>query len=81
MERSKSRVGPDLQIEMFIPVWVQGTLGDLGGLCLLAVDGSDGERIGKSCDGDTVSTCSLEVVRKVYDKLPWEKHTEDISLV
>lgn len=38
------------EIKMFVPVWVQGTLGDLCGLCLLAVDGSDGERVRKPED-------------------------------
>ena len=66
---------------MFIPVWVQGTLGDLGGLCLLTVDGSDGERVGEPCDDDAVSICSTEITGTVHDKLPREEHTEDISLV
>jgi hypothetical protein len=36
------------QIETLVPVRVQGTFADTGSLCLLAIDGGDGEGVGEA---------------------------------
>lgn len=38
-----------LQVKALIPIWVQGSLADGGRLGLLAIDGSDSERVRKAC--------------------------------
>lgn len=39
----------NVQIEGFIPIWIQRLLDHRGGVSLLAADSGDGERIGMSC--------------------------------
>lgn len=38
-----------VQVETLVPVWIQRPLADARRLCLLAIQGSDGEGIGKAC--------------------------------
>lgn len=48
--------GSFVQIKALIPVRVQRSFADAGGLGLLAIDGRDGKRIGKPCCGQAMGT-------------------------
>lgn len=44
-----NHAGAVAQIKALVPVWTEGALGDDGSLRLLAVNGSNGERVRKAC--------------------------------
>lgn len=49
-ETRQERGRESIQIEALIPIRIQRPLADGGGLGLLAIDGRNGKRIGKSCN-------------------------------